>query len=46
MDVVVVASCLKFGLGASVLLGKVEEVRVFDANLFDDLTVMIQYSDL
>jgi|AntDeeMinimDraft_4_1070355.scaffolds.fasta_scaffold00975_3 hypothetical protein len=41
MDVVVIAGRFKRGFGPSVLLGKVVEVRVFDANLFDDLTVFV-----
>jgi hypothetical protein len=46
MDVVVIASCFDRGFAASVLLGDLAEVRVVDANLSVDLTVLVHYSDL
>ena len=46
VDVVVIAGRLKRGLCASVSLGKLVEVRVLDANLFDNLSSLIHYCHL
>ena len=46
VDVVVVGGRLKHGLCAGVPLGEVVEVRVLNANLFDDLPSLIHYCHL
>lgn len=43
MDVVIIGGRFDDGLSTSVALGDVVEVRVPDANLFDDLTGLIHY---
>jgi hypothetical protein len=46
VDVVVIAGRFECSLSASVPLGELVEVRVFDANLFDDLTSLVHYCHL
>ena len=46
MDVVVVAGCLNCGFCSSILLGEFVEVRVLDANLFNDFPSFIYYCHL
>ena len=46
VDVVVIAGRFDCGLGTSVPLGEVVEVRVLDADLFDYLTSLIHYCHL
>ncbi|AAV44492.1 unknown (plasmid) [Haloarcula marismortui ATCC 43049] len=46
VDVVVIAGRFDCGFSTSVSLGEVVEVRVLDANLFDDLTSLIHYCHL
>jgi hypothetical protein len=46
VDVVVIGGRFNDDLGTSVPLGEVVKVRVLNANLFDDLTGLIQYCHL
>jgi len=42
VDRVVVADCFERRFGSSVFFGNVVEIRVYDANLFDDLGIVVK----